>query len=88
MEVVLVQERKMTNFTFIKADFSELFSDALEAEQLVFISPKAAAVLMRSVLENSVNWLYENDAKLKRPWRANLSTLMHEHDFRSLFNRS
>ena len=78
----------MTNFTFIKADFPELFNDAIEAEQLIFISPKASAVLMRSVLENSVNWLYEHDRKLKRPWKSTLSTLMHEHDFQSLFNKN
>jgi type I restriction enzyme, R subunit len=78
----------MSNFTFIKIDFPDLFADATEAEQLIFVSPKASAVLMRSVLENSVNWLYENDAKLTRPFRSDLSTLMHEHDFRSLFNRT
>jgi len=37
----------MSNFIFIKADFPELFSDAVEAEQLIFVSPKASAVLMR-----------------------------------------
>ena len=78
----------MSNFTFVRADFPDLFIDAIEAEQLVFVSPKASAVLMRSVLENSVNWLYENDAKLTRPFRSDLSTLMHEHEFRSLFNRT
>ena len=44
----------MTNFTFIKVDFPDLYAEAIEAEQFVFISPKASAVLMRSVLENSV----------------------------------
>jgi type I restriction enzyme R subunit len=75
----------MSNFSFIKTDFPALFDDALEAEQLTFISPKAAAVFCRSTLENAINWLYDNDAKLNRPFRADLSTLMHEHEFRSLF---
>jgi len=78
----------MSNFIFLKADFPELYADAVEAEQLVFISPKASAVLSRSVLENTVNWLYENDRKLERPWRADLSTLMHGDEFRALFNRT
>jgi len=78
----------MTNFSFIQADFPELFSDVIEAEQLIFVSSKASAVLMRSVLENSVNWLYEHDRKLTRPWKSNLSSLMHEHEFKSLFNRT
>ena len=76
----------MSNFTFIQADFPALFADALEAEQLTFVSPTATAMFCRSTLENAINWLYENDAKLTRPWRADLSTLMHEHDFRTLFN--
>ena len=78
----------LSNFTFLKADFPELYADAFEAEQLVFISSKASAVLSRSVLENAVNWLYENDKKLERPWRADLSTLMHCDEFRALFNRT
>jgi len=79
---------RKSNFDFLKADFPELYADAFEAEQLVFISPKASAVLSRSVLENAVNWLYENDKKLGRPWRADLSTLMHGDEFRALFNRT
>ncbi|GLS89096.1 restriction endonuclease subunit R [Psychromonas marina] len=78
----------MSNFTFIKADFPELYIDVIEAEQLVFISSKASAVLSRSVLENAVNWLYENERTLERPWRADLNTLMHGDEFRALFNRT
>lgn len=76
----------MSNFTFIQTDFPDLFADAVEAEQLTFLSPKAAVIFCRSTLENAINWLYDHDAKLTRPWRADLSTLMHEHAFRSLFN--
>ena len=78
----------MSNFSFIKTDFPTLYTDAVEAEKLTFISPTSTAVFCRSTFENAVNWLYDHDAKLTRPWRADLSTLMHEHDFRSLFNRT
>ena len=78
----------MSNFSFIKADFPDLFVDAQEAEQLTFVSPKAAAIFCRSTLENTINWLYENDAKLTRPWRTDLNTLMHEHEFRVMFNHT
>ncbi len=78
----------MSNFTFIQKDFPSLYSDALEAEQLTFVSPKAAAIFCRSTLENAINWIYDHDVKLTRPWRADLSTLMHEHAFRSLFNNT
>ena len=76
----------MSNFTFINADFPELYADVIEAEQLVFISSKASAVLSRSVLENAVNWLYEHERKLDRPWRTDLSTLMYDNEFKALFN--
>ena len=78
----------MSNFTFIQADFPDLFSDAVEAEQLTFLSPKAAAIFCRSTLENAINWLYDHDAKLTRPWKSDLNTLMHEHEFRSMFNNT
>lgn len=35
-----------------------------------------------------MNWLYDNDRTLSRPWRADLSTLLHEHSFKSLFNNT
>ena len=76
----------MSNFKFIQTDFPDLYADVREAEQLTFLSPKAAAILCRSTLENAINWLYDHDAKLTRPWRSDLSTLMHEHEFRALFN--
>ena len=78
----------MSNFTFIQADFPQLYQDIVEAEQLTYQSPKLAAVLCRSTLENAVNWLYDHDRKLTRPFRADLSTLMHEHEFRSMFNQT
>ena len=78
----------MSNFGFIKADFPQLFVDAAEAERLTFDSPTATAMFCRSTLENAVNWLYDHEASLSRPWRADLNTLMHEHGFQSLFKQS
>ena len=78
----------MSNFTFIQADFPQLYADALEAERFVFDSPKVTAIFCRSTLENAVNWLYEHDRKLTRPWRADLNTLMHEHCFAEQFTQT
>lgn len=58
----------MSNFTFIEADFPDLYVDAVEAEKLAFISPTSTAVFCRSTFENAVNWLYDHDANLTRPW--------------------
>jgi type I restriction enzyme R subunit len=78
----------MSNFNFIKTDFPELYVDAVEAEKFTFISPTSTAVFCRSTFENAVNWLYDHEAKLTRPWRADLSTLMHEPCFCELFSRA
>ena len=78
----------MSNFSFIQADFPQLYEDALKAEKLAFEFPDATAIFCRSTLENAINWLYDHDAKLTRPWRADLNTLMHEHGFQSLFNQT
>ena len=78
----------MSNFKFLQADFPALYDDAVEAEQLTFVSPKAAAILCRSTLENAINWLYNHDAKLTRPFKAELSALMYEHCFASQFNQT
>ncbi|KAF3982631.1 MAG: hypothetical protein HFP78_00685 [Methylococcales symbiont of Hymedesmia sp. n. MRB-2018] len=48
------------------------------------VSPKAAALFCRSTLENAINWIYDHDAKLNRPWCADLSILMHEYALASL----
>lgn len=78
----------MSNFTFIQADFPQLYADVLEAERFAFDSPTASAIFCRSTLENAINWLYENDRKLTRPWNADLNALMHEHCFAEQFNQT
>lgn len=78
----------MSNFSFLLADFPALHADAVEAEQLTLLSPKAAAIFCRSTLENAINWLYDHDPKLTRPFKSELSALMHEHCFASQFNQT
>jgi len=78
----------MSNFSFLLADFPALHADAVEAEQLTLLAPKAAAIFCRSTLENAINWLYDHDPKLIRPFKSELSALMHEHGFASQFNQT
>ena len=78
----------MSNFSFLLADFPALYADAVEAEQHTSASPKAAAIFCRSTLENAINWLYDHDPKLIRPYKPELSTLMYEHCFASQFNQT
>ncbi len=73
----------MSNFTFIQLDFPNLHADVTEAEKLTFVSPTASAVICRGTLENTVNWLYDHNNKLTRPYRADLNALLHEHNFKT-----
>jgi type I restriction enzyme R subunit len=73
-----------TNFTFIKTEFPTIYSEAVEAERLALVSPKAAAVLCRSALETAVRWLYVHDPDLNEPYDTKLSSLMYEYSFKDL----
>ncbi len=35
----------MSNFTFIQLDFPQLYTDAIEAEKLVYVSPTSTATM-------------------------------------------
>jgi len=76
----------LSNFSFIQQEFPDLYQDAVEAEALVLISPKASAILCRSAIEVAIRWLYDNDPDLEKPWDNNLNALIHTHTFRKLID--
>ncbi len=73
-----------SNFQFLQSNFPRLYREAIECEKLCFTSPKASVILARSVLENGVNWLYENDADLELPYDTSLGRLIHEQCFKEI----
>jgi len=72
----------MSNFTFIKTDWPELYETAREAEQNVNSAPRTSCFYARRSLERAVKWLYANDSYLKQPYADNLAALIHEPTFR------
>ena len=48
----------MSNFTFIKAEWPELYDAATKAEGLVYPDARAACFYTRRALELAVAWLY------------------------------
>ncbi len=78
----------MSNFNFLQKDWPEIYSESAEAEKLAIISPKASAILSRSALEFTVNWLYANDSALTKPFNDNLSSLIHEPCFTDIIEPS
>jgi type I restriction enzyme R subunit len=78
----------MSNFKFLHTQWPELCEEAKEAEQLTLTSPKASAIIARSVLEQTVHWLYQNDQELEWPYDTKLSSLIHEQCFREIIKPS
>jgi type I restriction enzyme R subunit len=72
----------MSNFTFLKTDWPELYETAREAEQNVNSAPRTSCFYARRSLERAVKWLYANDSYLKQPYADNLAALIHEPTFR------
>lgn len=72
----------MSNFEFLKYEFPRFYVEAIEAEKYTFTAPKYAALQCRIVLEFTINWLYDNDPALKRPYDSTISSLLHAQDFR------
>jgi hypothetical protein len=61
----------MSNFTFLKTDWPELYATAREAEQNVNNAPRTSCFYARRSLERAVKWLYANDSYLKQPYADN-----------------
>ncbi|WP_216597609.1 DUF4145 domain-containing protein [Persicobacter sp. CCB-QB2] len=77
----------MSNFLYLQDHLPEIYSCAVDAEQLALKSPSASAVRSRTALELAVHWLYEHDQELHWPSIKNqqsLSGLIHHFSFRNL----
>lgn len=72
----------MSNFHFLQAEWPIIFEECCDAEKNAFTNPRFAAILSRSALEKIVQWLYENDNDLQRPYDVSLNSLIHEQTFR------
>jgi type I restriction enzyme R subunit len=72
----------MSNFSFLKTNWPDLYETAREAEQNVNSAPRTSCFYARRSLERAVKWLYANDSYLKQPYADNLAALIHEPTFR------
>ncbi len=72
----------MSNFQFLRAEWPELHESAQRAETLANTGPRACCFYARRTLELAVEWLYQHDAGLKRPYDDNLSALIYEPTFK------
>lgn len=55
----------MSNFTFLKTDWPDLYEMARESEQNVKSAPRTSCFYARRSLVRAVKWLYANDSYLQ-----------------------
>ena len=73
-----------SNFDFLRAEWPELFAEAVLAEREAFADPRISCFYARRTLELAVAWLYDADATLNRPYKDDLSARLYEPTFRAL----
>lgn len=73
----------MSNFTFLKNEWSSLFRSASKAESWVNTEPKASAHQGRLALEECVDRIYQMEY-LEKPYHADLYNLVNNEEFKSL----
>ena len=83
----------MTNFSFLKAEWPELYAAAVQSEGLARTDPRTACFHARRALEIAAKWLYKSDRSLRVPYDTTLSALIHEPTFRTavgpaIFNKA
>ncbi len=72
----------MSNFSFLQAEWPELHASARKVESLVHTDTRTCCFYARRTLELAVDWLYQNDSDLKRPYDNHLSALIYEPTFK------
>jgi type I restriction enzyme, R subunit len=72
-----------SNFSFLQAAWPELALEATKAERFVAVDPRSACFYARRTVELAVQWLYDVDRTLRRPYRDDLSAMLYEPSFQA-----
>lgn len=72
----------MSNFQFLKPEWTDIYDSAHKVESLIHADPRACCFYARRTAELAVEWMYAHDATLELPYERNLSALIHEQNFR------
>ena len=72
----------MSNFAFLKSEWPELLESASRVESLARTDERSCCFYARRTLELAIEWLYDHDSALKKPYDDNLSALIYEPTFK------
>ncbi|EAC4354686.1 DEAD/DEAH box helicase [Listeria monocytogenes] len=78
----------MGNFDFLQKDkdYNSFSKACIEAEQAIGFSTIMSAICSRRALELAVKWVYQFDTDLRIPYRDNLSSLVHDREFKNIID--
>ncbi len=74
----------VSNFDFLRAGWPQIAEEARRAEHYVNGDPRSSVFYARRAVELMVNWLYDADATLQRPYKDDLAALTYEPSFKRL----
>jgi type I restriction enzyme R subunit len=74
----------MSNFAFLPPQWSDIRTDAMEAERHALTAPVTAAFYARLALERTVLWMYAHDGSLTPPYQPDLSSHLRQQCFQEL----
>jgi type I restriction enzyme, R subunit len=72
----------MSQFAFLRREWTAVFDAASKAEAAVHADPRTACFYARRALELAVSWAFKHDAGLRLPYQDKLSALIHEPSFK------
>lgn len=75
---------KESNFSFLTKQWPSLYESAVQAEQNAITAPRTSAFYARYCTEQAIQWIYDNDPDLIRPYQDTLSAMMHEQTFKEI----
>jgi len=75
---------KSIHFQFLKTEWSKVYEASAKAESLAYPDPRTACFYSRRALEIAVEWLFECDTNLTRPYKDDLSAFLFEPSFKRL----
>lgn len=67
-----------SNFDFLRAEWPDLFAEAIRAERSAVGDPRVSCFFARRTLELAVEWLFRADSALRMPYRDDLSAKLKE----------
>lgn len=74
-----------SQYALIAQQWPELHAEALRVEECALSDPRTACFYARRTIELLVEWVYDNDSQLRRPYgNGSLADLIYANDFREL----